>query len=147
MKKISFSIILITALCCGMTFAQTTDRPYKRYPLSQETRRQVWENARESSTGQVRDPLTGKFMSPSKPWDAGHKPGYEYSKHVPSAMDRALTENEFKAEHNNPSHYRPELPSSNRSHKLEAPKEINKFPKSTYWQTIRKYVKILSKVL
>ncbi|MDR1383158.1 MAG: HNH/ENDO VII family nuclease [Planctomycetaceae bacterium] len=150
MTKIHFSIVLAIVLSGGTIFAQSADNPYKRYPLSPETRQQIWENNRESSTGQVRDPLTGKFMSSSKNWDAGHKPGYEFSKHVPSAFDRALTKKEFKAEHNTPSHYRPELPSSNRSHKLEAPRDVNKFPKPTYWQTFKKnakpIVKFLSKI-
>jgi hypothetical protein len=147
MKKACVSIILAVVLCRGMTSAQTTDNQYKRYPHSQETRQQIWENSRESSTGQVRDPLTGKFISPDKSWDAGHKPGYEHSKHVKSAIDRDLTENEFKKEYNDPSHYRPELPSSNRSHKLEAPKEVNNFPKPTYWQSFKKHAKPVTKLL
>jgi len=38
----------------------------------------------------------------------GHKPGYEFKAHQKSAQG-----------HNDPSHYRPEEPSSNRSHKGE----------------------------
>ncbi|MDR2169192.1 MAG: HNH/ENDO VII family nuclease [Planctomycetaceae bacterium] len=170
MKKFSMSIVLVVVLCGSVAFAQT-DNPYKRYPLSQETRQQIWDNAIEPNTGQVRDPLTGKFISPKGNWDAGHKPGYEHSKHVQSAFDRALTDKEFKAEHNNPSYYRPELPSSNRSHKLEAPKDVNNFPQAskemnnfpqaskevnnlpqaTYWQTFKKnakpILKFMSKIL
>lgn len=83
-------------------------------------REQVWGDAREESTGQVRDPLTGRFMSADKPWDMGHKPGYEFRKHAEDARRRDITREQFLDEHNDPSHYRPELPSSNRSHKGES---------------------------
>jgi RHS repeat-associated protein len=79
----------------------------------------VWENAKEPSTGQVRDPGTGRFMSKDKPWDMGHKPGHEFRKHQQSARERGLNRKEFLDEHNDPSKYRPETPESNRSHKGE----------------------------
>ena len=44
----------------------------------------VWENARENSTGQVRDPVTGQFMSKDNPWDMGHVPGHEFWRHQES---------------------------------------------------------------
>jgi predicted ribonuclease toxin of YeeF-YezG toxin-antitoxin module len=145
------SIVLFGAVDVDLLSAQTEQDLYKRYQHPSEFRQQVWENAREPGTGQVRDPLTGKWMSSDNAWDAGHKPGYEHSKHVKSAIDRALSEEEFRKEYRNPAHYRPELPSSNRSHKLEAPKEVNQFPKPTYWQTFKKHtkqiVKNLSKIL
>lgn len=53
------------------------------------------------------------------PWDMGHKPGYEFRKHQKSARERGISRKQFLNEYNNPNHYRPELPSSNRSHKLE----------------------------
>jgi predicted ribonuclease toxin of YeeF-YezG toxin-antitoxin module len=146
-RFVLLSIVSFGAVDVDLLSAQTEQNLYKRYPHSPEFRQEVWENARESGTGQVRDPLTGKWMSPDKAWDAGHKPGYEFSKHKQSAFDRALSEKEFKAEHNNPSHYRPELPNSNRSHKLEAPQEVNNFPKPTYWQTFRKHAKPIVKYL
>ena len=40
-------------------------------------------------------------------------------KHRASARERGITRKQFLDEHNNPSHYRPELPSSNRSHVCE----------------------------
>lgn len=49
----------------------------------------------------------------------GHKPGNEFRKHQKSAMERGITRKQFLYEHNNPDHYRSELPSSNRSHKGE----------------------------
>jgi len=79
----------------------------------------AWDDAIEKSTGRVRDPKTGQFMSKTKPWDMGHKPGYEFRKHQESARNRNITREKFLDEHNNPSHYRPELPRSNRSHSGE----------------------------
>lgn len=85
-------------------------------------RDQVWENAKDEH-GRVRDPITGKYMSKDQPWDMGHKPGYEFSKHQESAKERQISRKQFLDEHNNPDHYRPELPSSNRSHKGESKTE------------------------
>lgn len=85
----------------------------------------VWDEAAGNSIdGQVRDPLTGDIMSPDDPWDMGHRPGYEFRKHRESAADRGIGREQFLDEHNNPDHYRPELPSSNRSHADEAPDDI-----------------------
>ena len=81
-------------------------------------RDQVWENAKDAH-GRVRDPVSGKYMSKEKPWDMGHRPGYEFAKHQESAKERGISRKEFLDEHNNPDHFRPELPSSNRSHKGE----------------------------
>ena len=99
----------------------TYDRPsgYRK-----GVRDQVWEQAeKDSPDGIVRDPVTGEKMSKDDPWDMGHKPGYEFTKHQESAQRRGLTRKEFLDEHNNPEHYRPELPSSNRSHKGESKTE------------------------
>ncbi len=82
-------------------------------------RDKVWDSAIESSTGRVRDPKTGRFMSKKKPWEMGHKPGYEFRKHKKSARSRGVSRKKFLDEHNDPSHYRPELPSSNHSHAAE----------------------------
>ncbi|MBC2206043.1 HNH/ENDO VII family nuclease [Listeria booriae] len=76
----------------------------------------AWESAKDSTDGLVRDPLTGEIMDKSKPWDMGHKPGYEFRKHQQSAAERGISRKEFLDEHNVASHYRPELPSSNQSH-------------------------------
>ncbi len=78
-------------------------------------RDEVWDNAKDSD-GIVRDPLTQKPLNVDEPWDMGHKPGYEFKKHQQSAAEREISRKQFLDEHNNPSHYRPELPSSNRSH-------------------------------
>lgn len=79
----------------------------------------VWEDARETATGQIRDPLTGRFMSKDVPWDMGHLPGEEFRVHAADAAERGISREEFLDEHNDPSRYRPELPSSNRSHRGE----------------------------
>ena len=99
------------------------ERKYDRPTSYREgVRDQVWENAKDEY-GRVRDPVTGKYMSKTQPWDMGHKPGYEFSKHQESAKERQISRKEFLDEHNNPDHYRPELPSSNRSHKGESKTE------------------------
>ncbi|WHX51486.1 GH-E family nuclease [Paenibacillus woosongensis] len=49
----------------------------------------------------------------------GHKPGFEFRKHRKSAQERGISRKQFLDEHNNPDHFRPEKPSSNRSHKDE----------------------------
>ena len=80
----------------------------------------VWADTKQAaSDGLVRDPVTGKVMDKNEPWDMGHKPGYEFRKHRESAANRNITRKQFLDEHNDPSHYRPELPNSNRSHKGE----------------------------
>lgn len=89
-------------------------------------RETVWENAKDSR-GHVRDPGTGRYISKDKPWDMGHKPGYEFRKHTESAKIRGISRESFLDEYNDPRHYRPELPSSNRSHRFEAPNYMN------YW--------------
>lgn len=81
-------------------------------------RDQVWENAKDTH-GRVRDPVSGKYMSKDRPWDMGHKPGYEFAKHQKSAEERGISRKEFIKEYYNADHYRPELPESNRSHKGE----------------------------
>lgn len=81
-------------------------------------RDQVWDNAK-GSDGLVRDPVTNRVIDPSEPWDMGHLPGYEFRKHQQSAIERAIPRRQFLDEHNNPAKYRPELPSSNRSHRGE----------------------------
>jgi len=66
--------------------------------------------------GIVRDPLTGQQINSDEPWDMGHKPGFEFRKHRESAQTRAIPRSQFLDEHNDPTHYRPELPASNQEH-------------------------------
>lgn len=82
-------------------------------------RRRVWDDAVEPGTDRVRDPVTGQLMGKRNDWDMGHRPGYEFHKHQRDAAERGIPRQQFLDEYNNPSHYRPELPSSNRSHRGE----------------------------
>jgi hypothetical protein len=81
-------------------------------------REQVWENAK-APDGNVYDPVSNDIIDPELPWDMGHKPGFEFRKHQQSAAERNITRQQFLDEHNIPEHFRPELPSSNRSHRGE----------------------------
>jgi uncharacterized protein YukE len=108
--------------------ARTTQRapspghsdPYRRPSSHRDgVRDRVWQLNTEPSTGRVRDPLTGQFMSRNKPWDMGHRPRYEHRKHQESARARGIDRHQFLDEYNDPSKYRPELPRSNRSHSGE----------------------------
>ena len=71
------------------------------------------------------DPLTGEEIQwtagdPRRGvWNAGHKPEHQYRDIWRSYVDGQLAPQEFRDWDNNPSHYRPEFPSSNRSHKAE----------------------------
>ena len=90
-------------------------------------RDKAWGNAREPSTGQVRDPLTGRFMSPNRPWQMGHRPGYEFWKLQDYAADTNMSRPDFRNLYNNPDYYRPELPVSNMSHRGEGPIWLNHY--------------------
>lgn len=109
------------------TFSNDIKRPqnkgpekvdYSRPKFRAGMRDKVWDNAKDSH-GRVRDPITGRYMSKNNDWDMGHKPGYEFAKHQKSAEERGISRQQFINEYNNPDHFRPELPSSNRSHRGE----------------------------
>lgn len=91
---------------------------YERPAWRAGMRDKVWDQAKDTH-GRVRDPVSGKYMSKDQPWDMGHKPGYEFKKHQESAAQRGISREKFIDEYNTPDHLRPELPSSNRSHKGE----------------------------
>lgn len=114
----------------GVRPKAASDRPsawsnfkYRRGKFRKGVREEVWENAKQSD-GVVRDPVTNAVMNKREPWDMGHKPGHEHWKHVRSAEERGLTRKEFLDEFNQASHYRPELPSSNRSHAGEIKSDL-----------------------
>ena len=52
-------------------------------------------------------------------WDMGHLPEHKYSEMHKRYLDGELTPKEFRDWYNDPEHYRPELPNTNRSHKIE----------------------------
>ena len=108
--------IAVHNTCPGTGGGGSYDRPSG---FRSGVRDQVWKDAVEPSTGRVRDPVSGQFMSNEQRWDMGHKPGYEFRKHQQSARQRGIDRGQFLNEHNNPSKYRPELPISNSSHKGE----------------------------
>ena len=96
-----------------------TGKIEKTYSCPSGYRKGVRDEAWDKAKGKVIDPGTVKVMNKEVPWEMGHKPGYEFRKHQQSAQERGISRKEFLDEHNNPDHYRPELPSSNRSHKGE----------------------------
>lgn len=93
---------------------------YYERPFSYRSgvRDKAFEGAKEQDGG-VYDPLTRTPIASTDKWDMGHKPGYEFRKHQLSAAQRTIGRKQFVDEHNVPGHYRPELPSSNRSHQEE----------------------------
>ena len=84
---------------------------------------QVWE-INKDSTGKVWDPSGAELIwDPTRPrdgqWDMGHLPEHKYSVWHQKYIDDELSLEEFLEWYRNPAHYRPELPSTNRSHKYE----------------------------
>lgn len=74
--------------------------------------------------GQVIDPSKAEIKwDRSKPrngqWDMGHKPGQKYSDMHDSYMNDLISLDEFLEWYRDAAHYRPELPSTNRSHWYE----------------------------
>ena len=84
----------------------------------------VWNYAKSLGRGKVTDP-TGKEIiwdiskSRNGQWDMGHIPGQKYSIMHKKYLNDEITEEEFVSWYRDPSNYRPELPSTNRSHKYE----------------------------
>lgn len=86
----------------------------------EKVRDKTWNEAKASSPdGVVREPKTGRPINFNEPWDMGHKPGYEFRKHKVIAKQRGISRKQFLDEHNDYTHYRPELSSSNRSNTCE----------------------------
>jgi len=69
-------------------------------------------------------PTRTRARASTKSPSRGHKPGYEFWKHQESAQGRGISREQFINEYSNAAHYRPELPSSNQSHRLEAPDDL-----------------------
>ncbi len=95
----------------------------RRPHLRKSTINKTWE-ANKNSDGKVIDPL-GKEITWDKSkkrngqWDMGHKPGEEYRRDWKLYQEGKLSWDEMKERYNDSNRYRPELPSTNRSHKLE----------------------------
>ena len=92
---------------------------YPRPKFSKKWRNSLYDSHVEKATGRARDPQTGKFIGRYSNWHAGHEPGYEFRYHQASGQARGISPDQWRSETHDPSHYRPELPSSNLSHKLE----------------------------
>ena len=102
------------------------DKPYARsrpnYAKGQVEA--VWELAKDPKTRKVYDP-TGVEITwdRTKPrngqWDMGHIPGQKYSEIFHLYMQGVISKEEFLAWYRDPNNYRPELPSTNRSHLYE----------------------------
>ena len=84
----------------------------------------VWNAKVDPQTGKVLDPsganITWDRTIPRKgQWDMGHIPGEKYSGIHGQYMRGEISQKDFLAWYKNPANYRPELPSTNRSHKFE----------------------------
>ena len=104
---------------------QKDTRPYlKNRPAYGKNQEQtVYDNGR-NIFGNVYDPSGAKVpWDPSKPrkgqWDMGHIPGQKYSVVHSKYVIEMMTPKEFVQWYRDPKNYRPELPSTNRSHKYE----------------------------
>jgi hypothetical protein len=97
------------------------DGIYSRPKFRPGVREAVYEKARaDSPDGIVRDPDTRAEIPFDSDWQMGHEPGWEFRKHRSSAARRHLTREQFVDEYNDPNHYRPETPATNKGHELEA---------------------------
>jgi hypothetical protein len=91
---------------------------YQRPSFTDAERATVWDAALKEGKGKVLSP-SGKEIKPGDPWVMGHKPGWEFWKHVRSAVQRRLTKAQFNAEAKKLNQYRPETPGDNSTHGYE----------------------------
>ena len=92
-------------------------RPYIR----KSTREAVENAAQKNAKGQFIDPNTLQPIEGK--YDLGHKRGNEFRTEKAKAEREGVTQSQFNDRMNNPDLYQIENPSSNRSHKYEAPRE------------------------
>jgi len=84
----------------------------------------VWENAKDAN-GRVFDPNTGEELfwdttkSRAGQWDMGHIQESKYIELYKKYSSGQIDLKTFLEEYRNPSNYRPESPSANRSHLYE----------------------------
>ncbi len=88
-------------------------------------KKQTWQQAVDASEDGIVKSPGGKVINETDDWQMGHKPGYEFRKHRSSAERRGISRKDFLDEHNNPNHYRPELPEDNLGHKFEGPDDLD----------------------
>jgi RHS repeat-associated protein len=97
--------------------------PYQnsRPKLLKGQREEIWNNAIETSTGRVRDPRSGRFMSSKQAWDVGHSDLAEYWFLNDLHKAGKISTEEFKTWNRDVLNLRPELPKFNRG-ATKAPK-------------------------
>jgi hypothetical protein len=117
--KAPILFVLVAVMLCTAV-GQSLAEDYTRYQLSPSERQQIFDAHRSWWTGKVYDPLTGKEIASPTDSDMGHKPGQEFWRLKEDAQKRGITREQFIQEQKNIKLYRPELPSSNRSHLLES---------------------------
>jgi hypothetical protein len=94
------------------------EKTYARPKFTEAERAEVWKNAQDAD-GRVFSP-SGKEIKPGdRSWIMGHKPKYEFRKHVESAARRAITRDQFLQENKKLSQYRPETAEDSASHLYE----------------------------
>lgn len=94
--------------------AKTYDRP----PAFTEAERATVWKAAKSVDGKVFSP-SSKEIKPGDPWIMGHKPKYEFRKHVISAAERGISREQFLKECRQLDNYRPETYEDSSSHLYE----------------------------
>ena len=105
---------------------EVSNKPYTKsrpkYGLNQVE--DVWSAHVDIETGTAIDP-TGSIIvwdrtkSRNGQWDMGHKPGQKYAEIHARYMNGEISLYEFLRWYRNPDNYRPEMPSTNRSHLYE----------------------------
>jgi hypothetical protein len=91
-------------------------KTYDRPSFTKGEKAKVW--VANKKDGKVTSP-SGKEIPEGADWVLGHKPGYEFWKHVDSAAKRGITREQFLKECKQLDQYRPELPEDNASHFFE----------------------------
>jgi len=90
---------------------------YGRVSHPQGFQEQVWEMSK-APDGNVYDP-TGRILKFDEPWELGHTPANKFSDAQLRAAQEGWDRQTWIRYQNDPAIYRPELPSSNASHKWE----------------------------
>jgi chromosome segregation ATPase len=92
-------------------------KTYDRPSFTAAERAKVWEAAKDA-VGRVLSP-SGHEIKPGDPWIMGHRPKYEFRKHVASAAKRGISRDQFLREFKELSQYRPETAEDSSSHLYE----------------------------
>lgn len=93
-------------------------KTYARPGFTEAERAAIWEQAKTEGGGKVTSP-SGVEIKPGDPWEVGHKPKYEFWKHVQSAAERGISREQFLRECKDLKKYRPETKADNSSHAFE----------------------------